>query len=45
MENLETVEVIKGAASSIYGSGALNGVVNFRTGYPSLTPEQSSMCG
>ncbi|HCE85662.1 MAG TPA: hypothetical protein DEO99_05865 [Bacteroidetes bacterium] len=39
MENLETVEVIKGAASSIYGSGALNGVVNFRTGYPSLTPE------
>jgi hypothetical protein len=33
MENIESMEVIKGAASSIYGSGALNGVINFRTGY------------
>ena len=37
MENLETVEVIKGAASSIYGSD-LKWVVNFRAGYL-LTPE------
>lgn len=38
MENLETVEVIKGAASSIYGSGALNGVINFRTGWAKKEP-------
>lgn len=39
MENLESMEVIKGAASSIYGSGALNGVINFRTGFAKSTPE------
>ncbi len=41
MENLETMEVIKGAASSIYGSGALNGVINFRTGWAKNDPETS----
>ena len=39
MENLETMEVIKGAASSIYGSGALNGVINFRTSWAKNEPE------
>jgi iron complex outermembrane receptor protein len=39
MENIETMEVIKGAASSIYGSGALNGVINFRTGWAKNEPE------
>lgn len=39
MENLATMEVIKGAASSIYGSGALNGVINFRTAWPTSEPE------
>lgn len=39
MENLETMEVIKGAASSIYGSGALNGVINFRTSWAKNDPE------
>lgn len=39
MENLETMEVIKGAASSIYGSGALNGVINFRTSWAKKDPE------
>ncbi len=39
MENIETMEVIKGAASSIYGSGALNGVINFRTGWAKKEPE------
>lgn len=33
MENVEQIEVIKGAASSLYGSSALNGVINIRTGY------------
>ena len=41
MENLETMEVIKGAASSIYGSGALNGVINFRTSWARNDPETS----
>ncbi|MCB0537744.1 MAG: TonB-dependent receptor [Chitinophagales bacterium] len=38
-ENIEQIEVIKGAASSLYGSGALNGVINVRTGYAKSTPE------
>lgn len=39
IENVEQIEVIKGAASSIYGSGALNGVINVRTGYAKSEPE------
>jgi len=31
IENLEQVEVIKGASSALFGSSALNGVVNLRT--------------
>lgn len=38
-EITEQVEVIKGAASSLYGSGALNGVINVRTAWPTSTPE------
>lgn len=38
MENVEQVEVIKGAASALYGSGALNGIVNVRTAYPTEEP-------
>tara|TARA_B100000795_G_scaffold113714_1_gene84308 strand:- start:13074 stop:15464 length:2391 start_codon:yes stop_codon:yes gene_type:complete len=33
-ENINQVEVIKGASSALYGSSALNGVVNIRTSYP-----------
>lgn len=33
-ENAEQVEIIKGSASVLYGSSALNGVVNLRTAYP-----------
>ncbi|MBK9285391.1 MAG: TonB-dependent receptor [Sphingobacteriaceae bacterium] len=33
LENLEQVEVIKGASSALFGSSALNGVVNLRTLY------------
>ncbi len=34
LENAEQVEVIKGASSVVYGSAALNGVVNVRTAWP-----------
>lgn len=40
LENAEQVEVIKGASSVVYGSSALNGVVNVITAWPtSETPE------
>ncbi len=34
-ENINQLEVIKGAASALYGSSALNGIVNIRTAFPS----------
>jgi outer membrane receptor protein involved in Fe transport len=34
----ESVEVVKGAASSLYGSNAVGGAVNFISARPSLTP-------
>ncbi len=34
IENLSQVEVIKGASSALFGSSALNGVINMRTAYP-----------
>jgi iron complex outermembrane receptor protein len=34
VENAEQIEIIKGSASVMYGSGALNGVINLRTAYP-----------
>lgn len=39
LENVGQVEVIKGASSVLYGSSALNGVINVRTQRPGLTPE------
>jgi iron complex outermembrane receptor protein len=38
LENLSQVEIIKGASSVLYGSSALNGVINFRTADASNTP-------
>ena len=38
VENIEQVEVLKGASSSLYGSSALNGVINIRTAYPGTEP-------
>ena len=38
VENLNQVEVIKGASSVLYGSSALNGVVNLRTRFPGSDP-------
>ncbi|MFH0894089.1 MAG: TonB-dependent receptor [Bacteroidota bacterium] len=39
VENIEQVEVIKGATSALFGSSALNGVINIRTAFPSAVPE------
>jgi iron complex outermembrane receptor protein len=33
-ENINQIEVIKGASSALYGSSALNGVINVRTAFP-----------
>ena len=33
-ENINQIEVIKGASSALYGSSALNGVINIRTAFP-----------
>ena len=38
-ENINQVEIIKGASSALYGSSALNGVINIRTAYPTSIPE------
>lgn len=38
VENIAQVEVIKGASSALYGSAALNGIINIRTAYPTDRP-------
>lgn len=39
IENIDQVEVIKGAASAMYGSSAMNGIMNVRTAWPTSHPE------
>ncbi len=39
VENISQVEVLKGAASALYGSSAMNGIINIRTGYAKDKPE------
>lgn len=39
IENLEQIEIIKGASSVLYGSSALSGVINIRTAYPKDAPQ------
>ena len=39
VESIEQVEVIKGAASALYGSAAMNGLINIRTSYARAEPE------
>ncbi len=39
VENIEQVEVIKGSSSVLYGSSALNGVINIRSAYPRAKPK------
>jgi outer membrane receptor protein involved in Fe transport len=39
VENIAQVEVLKGAASALYGSSALNGIINVRTAFARSEPE------
>jgi outer membrane receptor protein involved in Fe transport len=39
IENMAQMEVIKGASSALYGSSALNGVINMRTKFAGDKPE------
>jgi iron complex outermembrane receptor protein len=39
VENVSQVEVLKGASSVLYGSSAMNGVINLRTAYPTEKSE------
>lgn len=43
IENLGQIEIIKGAGSVLYGSSAMNGVINFRTAYPTSEPQTEFM--
>jgi iron complex outermembrane receptor protein len=38
LENISQVEIIKGASSVLYGSSALNGIINFRTADATKVP-------
>lgn len=39
LENIAQIEVVKGASSVLYGTSALNGVINVRTAFPGIEPE------
>jgi iron complex outermembrane receptor protein len=39
LENLSQIEIIKGASSVLYGSSALNGIINFRTASATKDPD------
>ncbi len=41
MEDVEQIDVLKGAASVLYGSAAINGAINVHTKYASTTPVSS----
>lgn len=41
MEDVEQIDVLKGAASVLYGSAAINGAINVHTKYASSTPQSS----
>ncbi len=38
LENVDQIEVLKGAASALYGSAAMNGVIHFRSKFPGSKP-------
>ncbi len=42
VENITQIEVLKGAASALYGSSAMNGIINIRTGFAKDKPETSA---
>ncbi len=39
VENISQIEIIKGASSSLFGSSALNGIINIRTAFPGNEPK------
>ncbi len=39
VENIAQIEIIKGSSSVLYGSSAINGVINVRSAYPTSTPK------
>ena len=39
VENIEQIEIIKGSSSVLYGSSAMNGVINIRSAYPRSKPK------
>lgn len=41
VENIAQMEILKGAASALYGSSAMNGIINIRTGFAKDKPETS----
>ena len=41
VENIAQIEIVKGAASALYGSSAMNGIINIRTAYAKSDPETS----
>jgi len=43
VENINQVEVIKGASSVLHGSSALNGVINLRTRFPGNEPSTEAI--
>ena len=42
LENIAQVEVMKGASSVLYGSSALNGVINIRSKRPGIDPQTTA---
>ncbi len=42
IEHIDQIEILKGAASSMYGSSALNGIINFRRKRPTSTASFSA---
>lgn len=41
IENIGQIEIVKGAASALYGSSAMNGIIHFRSAYPGSDPYTS----
>jgi len=39
VENISQIEIIKGTSSVLYGSSAINGVINIRSAYPTSKPK------
>lgn len=45
VENIGQIEILKGASSTLYGSSAMNGIINIRTGYATSEPVTKAFVG